>query len=135
MKLKGAKNLHKNDRKTIRRTYMDFQKDKNLQSALPELDTGLLSRNFLLWSNEEYLNHLNLINTLHGQLKKELDDLLSKAKQLHKEHCKEKVFQTPIGSKARQTHQLLNKNASFALPATMKHPDDPSKLVRSHDNL
>jgi hypothetical protein len=104
MKLKGAKNLHKNDRKTIRRTYMDFQNDKNLQSALPGLDTGLLSRNFLLWSNEEYLTHLNLINTLRGQWKKELDNLLSKAKQLHKEHCKEKVFQTPIGSKARQSH-------------------------------
>jgi hypothetical protein len=92
MKLKGAKNLHKNDRRTIRRTYMDFQNDKNLQSTLPELATDLLLRNFLLWSNEEYLNHLNLINTLHGQWKKNLIIYCPKQNNYTRNIAKNKFF-------------------------------------------
>jgi hypothetical protein len=66
---------------------------------------------------------------LHQRWKKELDKILYLAKQKNKEHWKAKISQTPLGSKARRLYQLLHKNASSTLPATMKHPDYPSKLV------
>jgi hypothetical protein len=62
--------------------------------------------------------------------KKNLIIYCLKQKSYTRNIAKKKKIQTPIGPKARRTHQLLNKTASFALPATMKHPDDPSsKLV------
>jgi hypothetical protein len=130
-KSKGSRNLQKNERRQARWTYLDYQNETRLQDALPEINK-LLPRDFSLWTEYEWSEHWNMVCSLHLKWKREYDKQLRDSKQAKQEKQQNDAFFTAIGSKARRAHQLVHKNASMSLPAVMKDPTDPKKMVIGH---
>jgi hypothetical protein len=127
----GRSKLEKNIRRQTRRTYLDFQNEVRLQINIPEIPV-LLTRDFARWTLEEWLHHWNTASQLHSKWKTDFDSHLRLSKQKGREKLKAKVFSTPIGSKARRAHQLIHKNATMSLPAVMKDPQNPLKMITGH---
>jgi hypothetical protein len=73
-----------------------------------------------------------MVCSLHWKWKREYDNQLRDAKQTEKKKLQNAVFSTAIGSKARRAYQLVHKNACMSLPADMKDPTDPKKMVTGH---
>jgi hypothetical protein len=73
-----------------------------------------------------------MVCSLHRKWKREYDTQLRDSKQAKKEKLRNDAFSTPIGSKARRAYHLVHKNVCMSLPAVMKDPTNPKKMVTGH---
>jgi hypothetical protein len=123
---RGLQSLEKSVRRTIRRTYADFDSDLQLRHTLSDICPLLPRTN---WTEVSWQIAWDKASALHQTWSHLLSSKLLPAKHAWLAHRNEFAYSKAPNSWKRRSLHFNYKNAATPLSSVMKAPTDPTRLV------